>query len=159
MNPLLLNAMLLLAITCGCSSDASTQSVADGKAPKLAITEPAANSKVKVDKNDKAKKLKVTGKVDRQSDEWVPALILVKICTDKQAKNVISSFAEKPQTEADATLTFAYEMDRPTKKGKYYVIAVAISKEHAVNGPGTTKGKTEVLKSEPTSVEFEVTDR
>jgi hypothetical protein len=156
----ILQKAILLVVTCGCSNDAPMPSFHDSQDPKLVILEPVANSKIKIDYNDKAKaSLKIRGKVIRPSDGWVPALILVKICKDKQATNVISSIAEKPHAEADDTLTFTCDLDRPTKKGKYYVVVVAMGEEPADSGSGATKGKTRILKTEPDLVEIEVTGR
>jgi hypothetical protein len=83
----------------------------------------------------------------------------VKICKDKQVTNVISSIAEKPHAEADEPLTFTCDLDRPTKKGKYYVIVVAMGEGPADSGSGATKGKTRVLRTEPALIEIEVTGR
>ncbi len=103
--------------------------------------------------------LNVAGNVNLEAGGWIPAIVVLKICKDKNAQNVISSAATKPRSEAGGTASFAYELDQPMKKGKYYIVAVAIGEESAASEAGTTKETNKVLKSEPVMQEFEVTDK
>ncbi len=48
---------LAVAFACGCSGDAGTSGHTDSQAPKLQILDPAAKSKLTMDKNTKGKKL------------------------------------------------------------------------------------------------------
>ena len=47
---------LAVAFACGCSGDAGTSGHTDGQAPKLQILDPAAKSKLTMDKNTQGKK-------------------------------------------------------------------------------------------------------